>query len=242
MNKPLLALLALALSSTAFAAPALAAARDSQPGVFGAPVQIADRDDNNDGEDNNQGCYNPAGHRRGRCGNNSRNYQGGYNNQNYTRINGSVLNIQNGYVATFRRADGQTILVNERALLRAGTPLQPGGRYSLTGYFASNGMFVVANNTYTSAYPNNGQYPYPDNGQYPYPNNGYPNHGNANVSGVVTSIHGNSVTLLQGQFQTITINDQQALNNGAAQNLYVGRSVNAYGYWSGNVFYAGSIG
>jgi hypothetical protein len=47
---------------------------------------------------------------------------------------------------------------------------------------------------------------------------------------------------MQGLFSTITIDDQQAIYNGTAQNLYVGRTITAYGYWSGNTFYATSIG
>jgi V8-like Glu-specific endopeptidase len=98
----------------------------------------------------------------------------------------------------------------------------------LQGYY-SNNMFVAQSN---GAYYGNGT---AGNG-YPYPGS------TASVQGIVTSISGSRVTIMQGLFSTITIDDQQALNNGTAQNLYVGRSVTAYGYWNGGTFFATSIG
>jgi hypothetical protein len=71
--------------------------------------------------------------------------------------------------------------------------------------------------------------------------NGYPYGGSTTLQGVILSIHGSRITLLQGLFSTVTVDDQQALNNGSAQNVSVGRDVTAYGFWSGRVFYATSI-
>ncbi len=243
MDKFFTALLALSFSTAASTAPATAQPANAAPsGVFGAPVLVADGDDNNDGDEDNgngrrQNCTNPAGHQRGWCRNGNRNRNGGYYGGNSATISGTVLGVHDGYVADFRTDSGQFVRINERALLRVGAPLQPGAHYVLNGFYASNGAFVAEVNNYANGYPNNG---YP-NGNYP--NNGYPNGGgNASIRGVVTSISGNRVTLLQGVLNTVTIDDQQALNNGAAQNLYVGRTVTAYGFWSGNVFYATSIG
>jgi len=71
------------------------------------------------------------------------------------------------------------------------------------------------------------------------------NNGNGqstSIRGVITAISGSSVTLLQGLLHSVRVNDQQAMNNGRAGNLYVGETVTAYGYWSNGVFYATSIG
>ncbi len=71
---------------------------------------------------------------------------------------------------------------------------------------------------------------------------GHRNNGNnTRITGTVLSVSGNTVTLLQG-LRSIRINDQNALNNGRANNLYPTRTVTAYGYWRGGVFYATSIG
>ncbi len=78
----------------------------------------------------------------------------------------------------------------------------------------------------------------PYGGQY----NGYNGGNQAEVQGVVTSVSGDRVTIMQGLFSSVTVYDQPALNANRAYNLYLGRTVTAYGYWSGNVFYATSIG
>lgn len=137
-------------------------------------------------------------------------------------IAGTVISA-NGDLATLRQDNGNTVTVSEQSLLRAGAPLQIGGHYVLQGYW-SNNLFVAENN---GGYTRNG-------------GNGYPG-ASASVHGVITGVNGNRVTILQGLFTTISVNDQQALNNGAAQNLYVGRSVTAYGFWSGDVFYASAL-
>jgi hypothetical protein len=73
-------------------------------------------------------------------------------------------------------------------------------------------------------------------------NNGTYNCNNGtSVSGVIVGISGTRVRLLQG-LSSIVIDDSRALNNGYTTNLYVGRNVTAYGFWSNNVFYANRIG
>jgi hypothetical protein len=176
---------------------------------------------------NPHGCINPAGHVRGWCkpGANAR-----YRGSNFTTISGTVIAV-NGDLAQFREDNGVTIIINQRQLLQAGQPLTVGGHYTLQGFF-SNNMFVAQASGYNgNGYPNNG---YPNG--YPYPG------ANASVHGIVTSVSGDRVTIMQGLFSTITINDQQALNNGTAQNLYVGRNITAYGYWNGGTFFAISLG
>jgi|SRR5579884_1509025 len=138
-------------------------------------------------------------------------------------ISGTVIAV-NGDLVQFHQDNGATISLNQSALLNSGMSLSAGDHYSLRGYW-SNDMFVAQANA-VNFYTNN---------------NGYPYGGNTSVHGVITSISGNRVTLLQGLFSTIMVDDQQALNNGSAQDLYVGRSVTAYGFWNGSVFYASSI-
>lgn len=182
------------------------------------------RNDDAQGDDdqergNPHGCVNPAGHTRGWC-RHGEDHRG--NRGNYTTISGTVLAV-NGDLAQFRQDNGSTITINQRNLIARGQALSVGGHYVLSGYY-SNNMFV--------AQGTGGSY---GNG-YPYPGS------TASVHGIVTSISGSRVTIMRGLFSSITINDQQALNNGTAQNLYVGRSITAYGYWSGGTFYATSIG
>jgi hypothetical protein len=96
-----------------------------------------------------------------------------------------------------------------------------------------------------------GQYPYGQNGQYPYGQNGQygqyncaPNgssQGNAVIRGTITSVNGNQVTLMQGFNQSITINDQPALNNQQTGRVVPGRYVTAYGYYQNGIFYATSM-
>lgn len=102
----------------------------------------------------------------------------------------------------------------------------------------------------------NGQYGQYNNGQYgQYGNcagqygNGQ-NRGNAVVRGTIVGVSGNQVTLQTnnggynnnggygGYGQTITINDQPALDNRTSGRVAAGRYVTAYGYWQNGVFYA----
>lgn len=96
-----------------------------------------------------------------------------------------------------------------------GTVLNVGGHYTLVGSMV-NGQFVLgANNN------NFGQ-------------------SNQTVSGTILSVGNGTVTLIG--LPPVTINVQQAINNGATNGaLSVGRSITAYGYYSNNVFYATAI-
>lgn len=228
MRKLTITLLAALFAGTSFVGIAFTQA--THPGM--AAVARADDDEGgghgddqgrNHGRGNPHGCVNPAGHTRGWCNHNGNNNGGRYGN--YVTISGTVLAI-NGDLAQFRQDNGSTITINQSSLLRSGQPLQIGGHYTLQGYY-SNNMFV--------AQANGGYYGGNNNG-YPYPG------ATASVHGIVTSISGNRVTIMQGLFATITVDDQQALNNGTAQNLYVGRNITAYGYWNGGTFFATSIG
>jgi len=100
------------------------------------------------------------------------------------------------------------------------------GQYN--GQYGQYGQYGYGNCGYNGQY--NGQY-----GQYGQ----YGQQGNAVVRGVITSVNGSMVTIMQGiGGQTITINDQPALNNQATGRVTVGRYVTAYGYYQGGMFYA----
>jgi len=234
MHKLTNAIMAVLFGSASFAGIAYTQAlhpSNAHTGIFAftAAVARADEGENEQGDQGGdehhggQGCVNPAGHERGWCkhGDRNSNDRGG----NYSTISGTVI-ASNGDLVQFREDNGATITLNQRNLLANGYGLNVGSHYTLRGYW-NNNMFL-AQATGGGYYGNN--------------NNGYPYGGSTSIQGVVTSVHGNRVTLLQGLFQTITVDDQQALNNGSAQNLYVGRNITAYGFWSGSTFYATSIG
>jgi hypothetical protein len=60
------------------------------------------------------------------------------------------------------------------------------------------------------------------------------------ISGTITAVSGNQVTLQQSN-GTIAINDQPALNAKSTGNVAVGRAVIANGYWLHGTFYATSF-
>lgn len=118
----------------------------------------------------------------------------------------------NGNTVTFMRDNGSTITV----LNNNGTALNVGGHYTLVGSM-QNGQFVLGSTG----------------------NNNY-GQSNQTVSGTILSVGNGTITLLG--VPPVTINVQQAINNGAINGaLSVGRSITAYGYYSNNVFYATAI-
>lgn len=71
---------------------------------------------------------------------------------------------------------------------------------------------------------------------------GYPpGAGNITITGVITAIEGARLFIRTDGRRTIVVDDQQALDRGAAQNLLVGRTISASGFWSGGIFYAMAI-
>jgi hypothetical protein len=89
-----------------------------------------------------------------------------------------------------------------------------------------------------------------------YGNNGQGNrNGNSVVTGTIVAVNANMVTIRTnggyannggyggygnniGYGQTVTINDQPALDNQTSGRVSVGRYVTAYGYWQNGTFYA----
>lgn len=134
-------------------------------------------------------------------------------------ISGTVIAVK-GDAVQFREDNGSTVTV------RSHIPLRVGAHYSLRGHWDERSINAfVANSATRGGYGN----------AYPQPGS------TASVQGVIMAIHNNRVTIAQGSTSSITIDDQQAMNNGTAQNLFVGRSITAYGYWNGGRFYATSI-
>ena len=118
----------------------------------------------------------------------------------------------NGTTVSFLLDNGSTISV----LDNNGTALNVGNRYTLVGHMV-NGQFVLGSG-----------------------NNNYYGPSNQTLSGTIMSVGNGTITLLG--LPPITINVQQAVNNGAINGgLSVGRSITAYGYYSNNVFYATAI-
>jgi hypothetical protein len=75
--------------------------------------------------------------------------------------------------------------------------------------------------------------------------NGYPNgnggYANQQVSGIVTAVSGNRITILVG-LRSINVDTSQAYRNGRSVNVGIGSSITAYGYYgSNNTFYATQI-
>ncbi|MDE2483421.1 MAG: hypothetical protein KGN02_14685 [bacterium] len=74
--------------------------------------------------------------------------------------------------------------------------------------------------------------------------NGYGGYGNANatLAGVITSVNGNTITILQG-LSARSFDASQAFQRGAVYGqLYPSRSITAYGYYDGSgTFHAVSI-
>jgi len=82
-----------------------------------------------------------------------------------------------------------------------------------------------------------------DNGAYN--GNGYPNgnggYANQQISGLVTAVSGNRITILVG-LRSVNVDTSQAYRNGRSVNVGIGSSITAYGhYGSNNTFYATQI-
>jgi hypothetical protein len=61
------------------------------------------------------------------------------------------------------------------------------------------------------------------------------------VRGTITAVSGHLVTIRGSEGNTITVNDQPALNRKLTGSVSVGRNVVAVGYWNGGTFYATTI-
>lgn len=129
-------------------------------------------------------------------------------------ITGTVTSI-NGNTALITQSNGQQVTINA-----TGRNLTVGQQITLRGNYGSNNVFDPTNGNYS--------------------NYGGPYSG-ASVRGLIISVSGNSVQIVQG-LSLITVNDANAASSGAINgSLYPGRTITAYGSWSGSTFVATSI-
>ena len=104
-------------------------------------------------------------------------------------------------------------------------------------YCGNNGNCI--NGQFGGQYGQYGQYG--QNAQSNCNPNGGNRQGNAVIRGTITAVNGNQVTLMEGFGQSITINDQPALDNQQSGRVVPGRFVTAYGYYQNGIFYATSM-
>ncbi|PZR59564.1 MAG: hypothetical protein DLM50_00180 [Candidatus Meridianibacter frigidus] len=180
----------------------------------GALAALADKDDHRDkdqGGDKN--CINPAGKVRGFCKHGDNDNGRGH----LTFVTGTVVSVS-GNIATLRVDNGSIVQVNEQSLLNRGIALAPGRHYTLRGSF-SGGVFIATGVTSVFGGPYSG----------------------ASIRGIIVSINGNTVRIAQG-LNLITINDSRAAARGTIfGSLFIGRTITAFGNWSGSVFLANRI-
>lgn len=144
-------------------------------------------------------------------------------------VRGTISNVS-GHLVTIGH-DGGSIVVNDQpALDRKLTGSVVVGRNVVaTGYWL-NGTFYAT--TIADASSADTDDTIPDFGAFTrMPDS---------VSGTITGVSGNQVTLQQST-RSIVINDQPALNAHSTGNVAVGRQVAASGYWLHGVFYATSF-
>lgn len=127
------------------------------------------------------------------------------------QISGTVTAI-NGDLVQFRTDDGGAAVVSEAQLLRAGTPLTLGGHYLLRGTYRDNVFRAQRSDPAAQS-----------------------------VSGIVTNVSGDRITIMQGMFSSLPIDAQRALRRGPRANIAVGRRITVFGYRSGGIFHATRI-
>ncbi len=182
--------------------------------IFGSGTfALADRDGHGKGHD--KGDKERGSSSAHSCVNPAGNQRGWCkSHMNGSFITGTVASI-NGGTALVTLSNGQQVTVSTR-----GHNLSVGQQITLRGSFGSNGVFVPTNGNYS--------------------NYGGPYSG-ASVRGLIVSVNGNSIQIAQG-LSLVTINDSTAASRGAISGTLIpGRTITAYGNWSGSTFIATSI-
>lgn len=148
-------------------------------------------------------------------------------------VRGTITAVNNGHLVTVSSSDnpGDTIVINDQpALNRKLTGDVKAGRDIIASGYWLNGTFyatTIADAGAGGTAPN-----MPDLGSFRRVRD--------SVSGTITKVSGNHVTLQQS-VRSIVVNDQPALNNKSTGNVAVGRQVVADGYWLHGTFYATSF-
>jgi hypothetical protein len=184
-----------------------------------AHVESVRANDNDNDNDNNKNEHGSKG--RGNsltahsCINPAGNQRGWCKeHMNGAFINGTVTGI-NGNTALVTLANGQEVQVSN-----AGRKLSVGQIVTLRGNFGANSVFVPTGGNYSKF--------------------GGPFSG-ASVRGLVVSVSGNSVQIVQG-LSLITIDASNAIARGTINGtLLPGRTITANGNWNGSTFVANSI-
>jgi hypothetical protein len=141
---------------------------------------------------------------------------------NITNVSGHLVTISNGT---------DTIVVNDQpALNRKLTGSVTVGRNVVASGFWRGGTFYAT--TIGDATDTSVPQGVVDFGAF--------GHVPDSISGTITAVSGNQVTLQQSK-GTVVINDQPALNAKSSGNVAVGRAVVANGYWLHGTFYATSF-
>lgn len=180
--------------------------------IFGsASVALADRGGNDHGK-NKQSNANTSSQS---CINPAGNMRGWCkSHMNGSFITGTVTSIT-GNTAIVTLPNNQEVQINT-----GGRNLRVGQQITLRGNFRNGNDFVPTNGNYS--------------------NYGGPYSG-ASVRGLIVSVSGNSVQIVQG-LSLITVNDASAAARGAINgSLYPGRTITASGNWNGSTFVANSI-
>ncbi len=144
-------------------------------------------------------------------------------------IRGTITKV-NGHLVTLQRGGdtNDTLVINDQpALNRKLTGDVIVGRDILASGYWLNGTFYATTlaDASTAQAPEN----MPDLGTFA--------HVTDSLSGTITGVSGNQVTLQQST-RSIVVNDQPALNSKSTGNVAVGRQVVADGYWLHGIFYA----
>ncbi|HEX5275459.1 MAG TPA: hypothetical protein VFW34_09315 [Candidatus Rubrimentiphilum sp.] len=184
-------------------------------------VSVRDNDNDNDngkgkGKNKHDEASKHHGYRASQSCINPAGNQRGWckSHMNGSFITGRVTSI-NGRTALVTLSNGQQVTVNT-----AGRNLNIGQQITLRGTFGSNGVFVPTGGNYN--------------------NYGGPYSG-ASVRGLIVSVNGSSMQIVQG-LNLITVDISNAASRGAISGTLIpGRTITANGNWSGSTFVATSI-
>lgn len=144
-------------------------------------------------------------------------------------VRGTITNV-NGHLVTISDGTDSIVVNNTPALNQRLTGNVATGRNVVASGYWRGGTFYAT--TIADANDSNISQSVPDFGAF----HRIPD----SVSGTITSVSGNQVTLQQSN-GTITINSQPALNQKMTGRVAVGRQVVADGYWLHGTFYATSF-
>ncbi|HEV3153470.1 MAG TPA: DUF5666 domain-containing protein [Candidatus Baltobacteraceae bacterium] len=155
--------------------------------------------------------------------------ESGENDTDASRLHGAVrgtITAISGHLVTVKSGDDTFVINDQPALDRRLTGSVTMGRDVIASGYWQGGTFYATTVSDASAAASSDT---PDFGAF--------RHVPDSLSGTITAVSGNQVTLQQAT-RSLTVNDQPALNAKATGPVAVGRQVVADGYWLHGVFYA----